>query len=250
MKKLLAIGIVAVFFGLGWVQGAVAADVSVASALNSAYVWRGITLNDGVVFQPSVDVSKGGFGLNVWGNMDLDDYNDQLDSGQFSEIDLTLRYSFDVDPVNISLGYIEYLYPATDAGGLLGTREVYLSLGMDIIENLSAGLNCYYDFDEIEDYYLNFSLGYNIPLNDVVGLDLKAAAGYAGKEYAKLYGKDDKAGFFDYLLTLGVNYTISESLSLTASVNYTDAFDKDTLANGDFAQDVNTFGGINVSYSF
>ncbi len=246
MKKLVIIALAGVFLAYGWARGAGAADVKVGSALSSAYVWRGITFNDGLVFQPSIDVGNGGFGLNVWGNMDLDDYGDQLDSGQFSEIDLTLSYSFDVDPVSVSLGYIEYLFPQTDEGGALGTREIYLSLGMDIIENLSAGLKGYYDFDEVEDYYINFSLNYNIPLIEPVSIDLAAAAGYAGDEYAA----DGDAGFFDYLLTLGVNYAISESLSLTASVNYTDAFDDDKLPDGDFAQDVNTFGVLSVSYSF
>ena len=72
-----------------------AADVTTAIDVNSAYVWRGITFNDGMVVQPSVDVAAGNFGLNVWGNLDADDYDDSLDSGEFSEIDLTLTYGID-----------------------------------------------------------------------------------------------------------------------------------------------------------
>ena len=34
------------------------ADVTTAIDVNSAYVWRGITFNDGVVVQPSVDVEE------------------------------------------------------------------------------------------------------------------------------------------------------------------------------------------------
>ncbi|HMA84159.1 MAG TPA: hypothetical protein VKN73_00520, partial [Desulfosalsimonadaceae bacterium] len=45
----------------------------------SAYVWRGITFNDGLVVQPYVDVAAGnGFAINVWGNYDIDDYDNTL----------------------------------------------------------------------------------------------------------------------------------------------------------------------------
>lgn len=56
-----------------------AAEVAAGGDLYSAYVWRGITLNDGLVAQPSMDVSVGGFNFNVWGNFDIDDYDDALD---------------------------------------------------------------------------------------------------------------------------------------------------------------------------
>ena len=51
-----------------------AADVSAALDLNSAYMWRGLTFNDGLVAQPSIDVAAPhGIGINVWGNFDIDD---------------------------------------------------------------------------------------------------------------------------------------------------------------------------------
>jgi hypothetical protein len=91
------------------------ADVTTAIDVNSAYVWRGITFNDGYVVQPSMDVAAGNFGFNVWGNLDGDDYDDSLDSGEFSEIDLTLTYAVEAGPVGLTFGYIEYLFPTTDA---------------------------------------------------------------------------------------------------------------------------------------
>ena len=238
MKKVLVIGILAVFMTLGLIQNASAADATVAMDLNSAYVWRGITFNDGMVLQPSVDVAKGGFGLNVWGNVDLDDYDGALEDGEFSEVDITLSYAFDTDPIGVTIGYIEYLFP----NGGVGTSEIFLSLGMDLIEGLGAGLDIYYDFDEVEEYYVSLSLGYSIALNEAASLDFGAAAGYAGEEYAA----DGDAGLYDYIFSVGLSYAATESLSLGVSINYTDSFDEDTLPD----QDTDFFGGISIAYSF
>ena len=54
-----------------------AAEATAGLDLNSAYVWRGQTFNDGFVAQPSIDVATEiGIGVNVWGNLDIDDYNE------------------------------------------------------------------------------------------------------------------------------------------------------------------------------
>jgi uncharacterized protein (TIGR02001 family) len=221
-----------------------AADATVGLDVNSAYVWRGITFNDGMVFQPSLDVTKGGFGLNVWGNIDGSDYDDQLDSGEFSEVDLTASYGFDFEPMDITIGYIEYLYPTTEDTGSLGTREVFASFGMDIIENLSTTLAVYYDFDEYEEVYANLSLAYSASLTDVVSLDLGTGIGYAGGEYTA----DGDAGFFDYIVSAELGYSVNDSLNLSAMVAYADSADEDKLPEE--ATDTNFFGGVRITYGF
>ena len=48
--------------------------------VNSAYVWRGVTRNDGPAVQPWVDLEVAeGFRVHVWGNLDLDDYDGAVD---------------------------------------------------------------------------------------------------------------------------------------------------------------------------
>jgi opacity protein-like surface antigen len=224
-----------VLLGFG---SAYAADATVGVDVNSAYVWRGITFNDGFVIQPSIDVTEGGFGLNVWGNIDGDDYDDTLDSGEFSEVDITLSYGFDLEPVGVTVGYIEYLFPA----GGLGTRELFLSLGMDIVGALSGGLDIYYDFDEVETFYMNLSLAYSASLNEKTSLDLGAGIGYAGDEYCA----DGDSGLYDYILSAGLSYAVSDSLSLGAAINYADSVDEDKLPD----QDADFFGGVSIYYGF
>ena len=176
------------------------ADVTAAVDVSSAYVWRGITFNDGVVVQPSVDVAAGNFGFNVWGNLDVDDYDDTLDSGEFSEIDLTLTYAIEAGPVGLTAGYIEYLFPTTEVGGAEGTREVFLDVSLEPADGISTGITGYYDFDEVEDYYLNAYIGYGMSLDSGLGIDLGASAGYAGEDAAA----GGESGFHEYTITLGL----------------------------------------------
>lgn len=215
-----------------------AADVTAGTDLASAYVWRGITFNDGLVAQPSVDVTSGGFGFNVWSNMDIDDYDDTLNSGEFSEVDLTLSYGFSLDPVDVSVGYIEYLFPE----GGSGTRELYADLSIEPLSGLTAGVTGYYDFDEVEDYYVNVSLGYAYELAKDLTLGAGAEVGVAGDDASA--GED--SGFHEYLLSVDCAWALTEALEVTAYMAYTDNFDKDVLPD----QDTDWFGGMGVYYSF
>ena len=237
------------FAGMWMVSGtAFGADVTTAVDVNSAYVWRGITFNDGMVVQPSVNVAAGnGFNLNVWGNLDVDDYNDSLDSGEFSEVDLTMSYTHQAGPVALTAGYIEYLFPTTETGGAEGTREVYLDASVAPAGGFSVGLTSYYDFDEVDDFYLNPYLGYGMELMPKLSMSLRAAAGYAGEDFAKAYGGEG-SGFFDYTLSAGLTYTVMDNVSVTGRLAYTDAIDDDVLVEP--PQDVNFYGGIGAAVTF
>lgn len=233
-----------------------AADATAAVDLNSAYVWRGITLNDGLVAQPSLDVTKGGFGFNVWGNFDLSDYNNTLDENNFSEVDLTLSYAFSIKKLDVGVGVIEYLFPTTAKTGGPGTRELYATLGMNIIGGLSAGIGYYHDVDEVHSYYSDFSLTYSFSPMDKLDVEAGAKVAYAGKDFATYYsaGATD-GGWYDYGFSLGLTYAVSNALSVGANINYTDTLDKKVLpetnqANGIFGHDTSVYGGVNVSYAF
>ena len=220
-----------------------AADATAVVDLNSAYVWRGITFNDGLVAQPSIDVTNGSFGINVWGNFDIDDYDDSLDDNEFSEVDITLYYGFSLQQLEIELGLAEYLFPA----GGEGTRELYASLGWPIAGGLSLGMTAYYDADEVDGWYGNLSLSYGLDITDALGIEASAAAGLADKDFAAAYGGQD-SGWYDYCFSLGASYAVTEALSLGVNINYTDTLDEDVLP--DEIVDSNLYGGISITYSF
>ena len=232
--------------GMLMVSGtAFAADVTTAVDVNSAYVWRGITFNDEVVVQPSLDVTSGGFGLNVWGNLDVGDYNNTLDSGKFSEVDLTARYSLQAGPICLTGGYIEYLFPTTDSGGAEATREFFLDASVKPLDGVTTGLASYYDVGQIHSYYLNPYVGYGMDIGSGVHMNLRAAAGYAGKDFVTAYG-GQQSGFFDYNLSLALGYSIAKNVSVTGRLGYADSINRNVLPE----QDVNFYGGVGAAVTF
>jgi hypothetical protein len=227
------------FLAFGAAGTAVGAEATAGADVASAYVWRGITFNDGLVVQPYVDVAAGnGFAINVWGNYDIDDYDNTLDDNEFSEIDLTLSYGFSLDPVDITVGHIEYLFP----NGGEGTSEVFLSAYISLLEGVSAGVDAYYDYDVVEDYYISASLAYDVTLDSGLGLGAGASAGYAGEDFT--IGPDD--GLHEYTFSASASFPVTEAIGLSAFVAYTDTFDEDVLPE----QDVDLYGGGGFSWSF
>ena len=218
-------------------------DVSVGADISSAYVWRGITFNDQGVIQPYLDVSHAiGLGVNVWGNLDLGDFDGAVESGEFSEVDLTFYYNVPIELFDLSVGYIDYLFPNA---GALNTGEVYFSVGKELVKDLSTGVSVYFDVDEVKGVYGNASLSYAIPVNEKLSFDLGASLGAADKDFAVSAGGTE-GGFFDYNLSLTGSYSITDNLSLAAFLRYTDSLDTDVLPD----QRTDIHGGMGISYSF
>lgn len=79
---------------LGTVTLASAEDkvaVGVTADVFSKYIWRGQNVVDDWVLQPGASVGYQGLTGSVWGDMDLT--GDLVDSGQLTEVDVTLDYS-------------------------------------------------------------------------------------------------------------------------------------------------------------
>lgn len=218
-------------------------DVSVGADVSNAYVWRGITFNDEGVIQPYLDVSHPiGLGVNVWGNFDLGTFDGAVEGGEFSEVDLTFYYNVPIELFDLSVGYIEYLFPNS---AVPNTGEVYFSVGKELIERLSAGLAVYFDVDEVRGVYGNAGLSYAIPISEKLSLDLGAFFGAADKDFAVSAGGTE-GGFFDYNLSLTGSYAITENFSLGAFLKYTNSLDTDVLPD----QRTDIYGGMSISYSF
>ncbi|MBN2370341.1 MAG: MltA-interacting MipA family protein [Vicinamibacteria bacterium] len=207
--------------------------------LNSAYVWRGITFNNGPVLQPWLDVSgimiaNGvSLGTNVWMNVDIDDYDGALKSGEISEVDLMLTLSL---PKGFKAGYVEYTFP----GGALGSRELFggWSGGSGVI----LAVNAYYDVDEAEDFFATVGVGKGLKLGEKADLRLDASAGFAGEKFAQAYSGRD-GGLYNYVLSAKLSYTVSAKASLAAMAGYTDSFDEKILPE----QNATFYVGIGLS---
>ncbi len=244
MKKILFVPVFATLLSGNFTTYAGAADVTVALDTNTAYVWRGLTFNDGFVLQPSLDVAKNGFAINVWSNFDLDDYDGAVDSGEFSEVDLTGSYTHTFGPVDVSVGIIEYLFPS----GADSTTEVFAGLDAAVGEGFSVSTKLYYDFDQVDDFFINAGIGYSYSINEPTTLNFTGSIGYAGEDFAEFYAGGVDGGFFNYVLSASVNYDVTEALGIGVNVNYSDSLDDDVLP--DDAVDTTLFGGVNITYAF
>lgn len=217
----------------GWTGTASAAEATVGVDFASAYVFRGVTFNDGLVAQPSIEVSGLPITLGVWANMDLDDYGGTLDDGQFSEIDLYGSYEYSLsDLVGLSVGYTEYTYPQ----GSEADREV--SLGVALSTVLSPSLTAYYGVDGgIDgDLYVEAGIEHAIALSEDVELGLSATVGYLSPDE----GKD---GFH--------NATVSASTGfgpVGVSLAYIAQLDDEVLT--DESYDVEVVGTVGFSKTF
>jgi hypothetical protein len=244
MKRVFSMAALVALTTSGLAAHAMAADVTATLDANSAYVWRGLTFNDGFVLQPSVDVAAGAFAFNVWGNFDLSDYDGAVDDGEFSEIDLTLSYTFDLGAVAVDIGVIEYLFPA----GGDSTTELFTGIGYELGAGFTLAATLYYDIDQVEDYYITAGIDYAHVINNQFTLGLGGLLSYAGEDFAASYAGGTDSGFFNYTLSASLTYALTDTLALGAGISYADSLDSDALP--DEAVDTKFYGGVNLAYTF
>lgn len=235
-----------------------ATKVTARADIISAYVWRGITVNEGWVVQPSLDIATpSGVGLNVWGNVNLDDYDGRFQENEFGELDPTITYAFSVGPVSLTVGVLEYLYPhqvttsgssnAVHTGATPGTRELMAKAETQVMETLSVSASFYYDADEYDDFYANIGLKYApVIIKDKLSAEMGALVGYAGKDWAVGNSLGTKGGFHEWNVYAAATVKLTAQLDASANLGYTDTLDKDVLPE----QDTNLYGGVSLSTSF
>lgn len=230
-------------FAFGPVSAGAAETSGSASAdIMSNYVWRGQKLSNSAVIQPSVGITYGGFGANMWANYDMG-------PDEITETDVTLNYALSIDKVSIDAGYIYYAFDGFD-----DTQEVYLSLGYDTI--LSPALTVYYDFDEGEGAFIVASIGHSIALPKDLALDLGASVSYNAENL--IMGTDadgdEFSDFYNGEISASMSFPVTEAISVGPMVAYTfplsdDAEDAIEAISDDGDSSI-VYGGVNVSLSF
>jgi hypothetical protein len=253
MKKLVVSLLVALFLMVPMLGApgkalAVTPTVDFDVTFNSKYVWRGMLLVDDWVAQPSVNVGVGNFTFNVWGNYELTDETEH--EKKFTEIDLTLDYTFSIGKFSIPVGLIHYVFPNTE---FAATTEIYAGVSYDWI--VSPSVTIYHDLDQAAGgNYINLAASYsysipNMPKGVSVGIDLGAGISYATSDYNNFYYGVDEAAWTDWSASLGIPIGFKDGLfTITPAVTYTALVDskiKDTTED-----DTNTFFGVSLTLSF
>lgn len=230
----------------GEIQTAGSASVDVMSN----YVWRGQKLSNSWVVQPSVAVTYGVFGANIWANYDSDAKIDEGDGhGEMSETDITLSYTRSVDKWTFGAGYIYYAL-----NGAYDTQELYLSASYDM--PLKPTLAVYYDFDEGNGAFVQASISHSLEVTKGMNLNLGAYASYNVNN--KVMGPDedgdDFSNFYNAEISASMNIPVWKSITVTPKVAYSFPISDDSenaieAVSDDGDRDI-FYGGINISVSF
>ncbi|MEE9369380.1 MAG: hypothetical protein V3V05_11050 [Pontiella sp.] len=248
MKKIITTTLAA-----GLVASMATAEVSTTFDFSSAYVFRGVTYNDGAVFQPGIEATGlgvpeawGGLTVGAWGNYDFDDYDDTLPTSEFSEVDWYLSYSLPslVDSLDLFLGYTEYTYPGV-AGGADKEGNVGVGYG---IAGIGLGYTLYFNVGNGDKYYYNeFAIDYGFEFTEELGASIYATAAYLSVDVA---GAED--GFADGSLGGDISYTLSDVWSVGASVTYIAQLDDKVLPDAKYGAgyDVDLVGMLSLAASF
>jgi hypothetical protein len=218
----------------------------------SNYVWRGQKLSNSWVVQPSVGITYGSFGINLWSNYDSDRAeatSKDTGHGEFTETDITLNYSYAIDKWNLVAGYIYY---ALDAAN--DTQELYVSAGCDIL--LKPALTVYYDIDEGNGALIVASIGHSFELAKGYDLNLGASASYNINNKVMGLDKDGKdfSNFYNGELSSSLSIPVWKAITVTPKVAYSfplsnNAKNAISSISDDGDKDI-FYGGINITLSF
>jgi len=234
----------------GLVAAVASADVGVSLDLASAYVFRGVTFNDGLVFQPGIEASGlglpeelGSVAVGAWGNMDLDDYSDTLSTSQFSEIDMYASYSLPTIVSNLDLfvGYCDYTYP-----GASGPSDKEASIGAGYeIAGIGLGATYYVGIGGgiAGSSYIELTAGYGFDLTDELGASVDASAGFADYD-------GGESGLNDYSIGGSLSYALSDVWSAGVSLAYIGQGDEKVLPETMYGYDVDIVGMLSLAAGF
>jgi hypothetical protein len=196
--------------------------LSVDLAVNSAFVWRGVTSTNRPVIDPALLLTAPAKGarvtLGAWANVEPGHYDGAHDlSGRggargplVTVSQLWVEAARDVRAATLALGATRYLYP--EVGGLAATyatTEVYGTAAFG--GALAPSLSLYYDVQKVRGAYVELGLAHDValPLRRVPSLALAAAVGYSAGQ-----GVDGATGDAAYFARDGVTHV---DLSVKAS---------------------------------
>ncbi len=213
------------------------------------YIWRGMEVNKDFVLQPSVTAKVGSFSFNTWGNMDTTDYGKEAgygdQSGRFTEIDLTLSYSYSYELLNFTGGIINYSFPNT---GLSSTYEAFVALGLGTI--LSPTLSLYYDIDNIHGLYGNFGVSHSFEISKEVALNLSSSIGYGSSDFNEGYFGNSNGGLVDFNLGANVTFALNKHFKIKPFITFSSIVDSGLRDEKAYESNDNLYGGVAISASF
>ncbi len=225
-----------------------AVELEFDSPLFSKYVWRGINVVDGPVWQPSVTAAYGGWSLNFWGSFEIDDSSDYgpgfgSGRGKFTEVDTTVAYGATSGDWDWTAGYIRYDYPNT---GFEKTSELYV--GATHASEWSPTIELYTDIDAVNGTAALFGVSKALIAGEEGELEVSFGLGYGDSAFTAYYLGIGKAGLTDANIGLTYVHTINSTSSLTVYGSFSTLLSKDYVP-GNGKRDNFVFG-VGLTFGF
>ncbi len=241
------------------------------SALNR-YIFRGYELSShSLVLQPTLTINYSGFSATLWSNIDSSEHQTQSFApvvtgrghNNFDETDLTLSYTFNIDKLALTGGFIYYGTQYAPE-----TQELFVSGTYDMIAHPTLAI--YRDINHFPGTYFNLSFSQSIPVIKDDTLDLGASFGYeAGSSNfwdtynsaTGLYNGQKYSAFHDGMVKVGFTIPVTKMFSVQPVAQYWFPLSSDASKTVTDASGVHQFNpnghlddtfvyGLNLTFSF
>ncbi|MCH7903053.1 MAG: hypothetical protein IH944_00640 [Armatimonadetes bacterium] len=247
MKRLITASLLGFVAATAFAQSGNNYRLNFSGELQSMYVWRGINIVDGSVFQPALYFEHdSGLSVMVWGNMDLTDANGL--EGEITETRIGVRYMFQTAHADMWVGYLRYTYPNT---AMADTAEVVASITFKTAGNPT--ITAFQDVDVVEGFYIMGS--FSTSLANVFAfsgqsqpLDVRLWVGFANEAHNFFYYGSATSGITDAGVRLSTGIPIGGNFTLTPSVTYATLASDDLLAGAPNRQ--NVYIGVSIGLEF
>lgn len=228
--------------------------LGLATDVYSAYVWRGMTINDEPVWQPdlTLGLNFGDYGAltaDVWANFDATSSTGKRHCAGLSEIDYTLAYSVTLSDFALSAGHIWYTFPQASGEDMEygpSTREFFTSVSY-VNDIVVPFVKAYYDYVQADSAYVSIGLNKEVALTDALKAGGEVSLGLAGNNFSEFYYGENgnKSGLNDANLSVYLAYSLTENISIGGKLAYTTLVDSE-LRDCDTYRSEIIWGGINL----
>ena len=241
---------------------------SVAMSALNRYIFRGYELSShSLVLQPTLTINYSGFSATLWSNIDSSEHQTQSFApvvtgrghNNYDETDLTLSYTYNIDKLALTGGFIYYGTQYAPE-----TQELFVSGTYDMIAHPTLAI--YRDISHYPGTYFNLSFSQSIPVYKEITLDLGASAGYeAGSSNiwdtynsaTGLYNGNKYSAFHDGMVKSGFTIPVTKMFSVQPVVQYWFPLSSDAkkIVNGNSFNpnghlDDTFVYGLNLTFSF
>lgn len=174
--------------------------------VNDRYLWRGIALSEGTVYQPSATLARGEWSLGAWANVDPNALGQD-----WNEFDLTLGAAHEWRGWSLEPSALLYAYPGV---GEPATAELQLLVGRTYGEWSASTRHSVDVLDARGAAYSALTIGFEHTLARRVALSASAEYGRGWWRFASRYADASLEGMNVLSGGVAASIPVTEGLSL------------------------------------